>query len=507
MRSKLSCVAAAIVFMAGAASARAADPKKGSGANKKKPAELLTDDKALDKQMQWENNVLGPDDKRAELAKIARAQAITKAAAEKAAAEKAAAEKNPPKETQQETKRTKASAPVLLATPEEEDPGRSTKSKAQSAKDREISPKLDSAEATAPPPPVKPADDKFIDKLLKGEPAGKKKASAKNVDDGALDELLAKEKASTPPAARRSKGKVDGVDSLLRDAEKQPDMPAPKAKTPEWANPDLATPVQAPRPVAVKPQPKKDDGVIHVVQGAAGSSSSSAPVRQVASASPSRRGSVDPFDAPAASPSKRGSAARSAPPASASFSDPFDAPAAPRKKAAAPVAASNSRDPFADDAPAAPPPRKRAAAPVASNSRDPFADDAPAAPPSRPVRAAPAPARVVATPAARPSAAAKREPAGGGASFQDPFDDAPKPKRAAGQKNAAPEGGFKDPFSEGPARPARGGRSSEVAMREPHKADAGKWDDLAGHRAAKEPAASSSGGRSGWGVLKRQSRN
>src|SRR3954471_689641 len=116
MRSKLSCLTAAMIIfgaMSGAASqARAADPKK--GASKKKSGEMLNDN--FDKQMQWENNVMGPDDKKAELAKIARAQAITKAAAEKAAAEKAAAERNPPKEEAKRAPSTKNAAPVLLAT-------------------------------------------------------------------------------------------------------------------------------------------------------------------------------------------------------------------------------------------------------------------------------------------------------------------------------------------------------------------------------------------------------
>ena len=41
-----------------------------------------------------------------------------------------------------------------------------------------------------------------------------------------------------------------------------------KNDPPEWAKPEIAsTPVQAPMPV--RPQPKRDDGIIHVVQGAA----------------------------------------------------------------------------------------------------------------------------------------------------------------------------------------------------------------------------------------------
>ncbi|HEY2899394.1 MAG TPA: hypothetical protein VGL59_02375, partial [Polyangia bacterium] len=78
-----------------AAKKAAAEQAATADATKKKPAELLIDDRAINKQMQWEDKVMGSDAaKKAELAKIARAQAITKAA--EAAAEKAAASAPPP---------------------------------------------------------------------------------------------------------------------------------------------------------------------------------------------------------------------------------------------------------------------------------------------------------------------------------------------------------------------------------------------------------------------------
>ncbi len=83
MRSKLLLSAALVgICVLGTWSpvARAADPK----AKKAKSGDSLSDDKVISKQMQWEDSVMGPDDKRAELDKIARAQAINKAAAEKA---------------------------------------------------------------------------------------------------------------------------------------------------------------------------------------------------------------------------------------------------------------------------------------------------------------------------------------------------------------------------------------------------------------------------------------
>src|SRR5262245_38031905 len=50
-------------------------------------------DKGISKTLQWEEKVLGEDDKRAELDKILKAQAINKAATEKAEKEKAQREK------------------------------------------------------------------------------------------------------------------------------------------------------------------------------------------------------------------------------------------------------------------------------------------------------------------------------------------------------------------------------------------------------------------------------
>ena len=441
MRSKLSCLTAAMIIfgaICGAAlQAHAADPKK--GASKKKSGEMLNDN--FDKQMQWENSVLGPDDKKAEMAKMARANAMAKAAAERAAAEKAAAERNAAKEEakQQRTPATKTAAAVLIATPIDETAGKSTRGTDKFAEEP----------APPPPPPAKPADDKFIDKILKGE-ASKKKV-VRNDDE--LNELLAKDKIAPPP---KPKGKrVDNVDDLLRSAEKQPDMPAPKNKTPDWAK---IEPESTPRPVAMapRPQPKKDDGVIHIVQGAAGTMSAPPPApprAQMAAATSGRRTpAADTFD-------RRDS-------------DPFAE--APRKRSAgaAPSGrpAAGFADPFADNGAPAPAPRARS-----------IVAPRPVAPPPAP-RAMPAPRREAAAP-----------PPG----WSDPFADAPsdrsKPaKRTAEPKRAAPAGhppGWKDPFSD--AAPAHRTRSV-VAMSETHR-----------HAA---PARSGSGSPSTWGVLKKQSR-
>jgi hypothetical protein len=431
MRSKLSCLAAAMIMCGALSSAHGADPKK--GAAKKKTSESLDN---FDKQMQWENNVMGPDDKKADMARLARANALAKAAAEKAAAEKAAAEKQAAKEEVTRKPATKTAAPVLLATPEDENAGKSTKSKGtDDSAGHEISPKLSTEEAMAPPPPVKPADDKFIDKLLKGEP-GKKKVVR---NDDRLDDLLAKDKIAAAPKPRGKR--ADSVDDLLKSAEKQPDVVVSKPKTPDWAKIDApATP--APPPIAVRPTPKKDDGVIHVVQGAASASNNPRP--QMAAATPSRRAAqnnTDTFD-------RRDSS-----------SDPF-ADSAPRGRRASTVSArpASFADPFADGAPA---PRSRAVAPP---------------PPPRPA------------PAPRAQPAARRE----APAFHDPFSDPPAPSKTVKRTpEAKPAGrsGFKDPFSD--AAPPVHNRSKMVALSE-------------SHATAKHPSGSAKAGN--WAALKQPRR-
>src|ERR1700724_3608089 len=60
--------------------AQARPPADSAKAGTKKAAELHADEKSMKKQLQWEDNVMGPDSKRAELAKIARAHAINEKA-------------------------------------------------------------------------------------------------------------------------------------------------------------------------------------------------------------------------------------------------------------------------------------------------------------------------------------------------------------------------------------------------------------------------------------------
>jgi hypothetical protein len=265
MRSKfLVCAAIAAVGWcqwfasvahAADAKARAAEAKS---AKSTKPTELHADDKSIKKQSQWEDKVMGPDSKRVELEKIARARAINDKAEkdkEKQAAIEAAAPA--PRATPVQARKADKTE-VSLLSPEHVD----------ASKPHDISPKLETAAAQAPVRPLKPADDKFIDKLLRQEDApSQKRASA---TDKELENLLKGAKENKP--AGRKHG--DSVDDLLRTADKGPAMPAPRAQSgglPEWAKqPDISpTPVAPPPPVAVKP-PSKNDGVIHVIQGAAG---------------------------------------------------------------------------------------------------------------------------------------------------------------------------------------------------------------------------------------------
>lgn len=454
MRSKLLvCAALASLGVcssfASVAHAAGAKNKAAAKEDKKKPNELHADDKSMKKQLQWEDKVMGPDDKRAELEKIARANAINEKAAkerEKQAALEAAA---PPKAAAPAPDAGKGKAKGLRnevaipSTPDE------TKLNEDKGKTREISPKLATDEAKAPVPAAKPADDKFIDKLLKEErPSTGKKSSA---SDRELDALLAGAK-DKPAGGRR--GKHDDVDDMIKSAEKGPAMPAPRApsaqpdwmKQPEISSTPAVTAPPPPAPVAVKPAPK-DDGVIHVVQGAA------AP--QAAPAAPA------PVAARGLGIRKRG--AKGPPAPAVTWNDPFA-----DKKAVA------SRDRDQDSY--APAPRKEPAArsaPTPAAWSDPFADS-------------PEPRRTThrSAPAAAPAAATP-----------------PAPKRNK-ESDAAHQPGWKDPFTKAPSEPSH----APVAMRELNKGESSKWEIAARRTSPSHAAPAADSHVGGWGVLKKRGR-
>jgi len=469
MRSRyVVCAALAGIGLLGAWSpVQAADPKSKSG--KRKSADALSDDKVIDKQLQWEDSVMGPDDKRGELDKIARAQAINKAASEKAEREKeraaAAAAKEPPAPKAQTSKR---GGEVALPTLPDEDSGSGRNGRGRAS---EISSKLETTAAAAPPPPVKHGDDKFIDKLLKDEP-GSKKRKASASDDKALNDLLAVDKPSSPPPKGRGK-RGDDVDSLLDSADKAPPMPETKVKheTPEWAKPEIeSTPVAA--PIALRPQPKRNDGIIHVVQGAAPAGHPA--TRTQASTRPATYATRAPAPASTFSPAAR---RQQTPARPASWNDPFaDAP----KKT---IAARETRGSADDDDFSSAPVRRRASASQAAS---------------------------VAKAEPRRSARARSSDRGSDNDWSDPFKDSAKTtntRRATPAKPSeqapARRAGWKDPFTQengGPRAP-----HTTVAMREPRKGEADKWE-VSGRRksttvageAAPAPAA-----RGRWGILKK----
>ena len=448
--------------------ASAADPK---GKPAKKKSDDLADDKVIGKQLQWEDSVMGADDKRGELDKIARAQAINKAASEKAEKEKASREAREAKERAAAEKAgpqtSKRGGDVALPTLSDEGPSKGSKSGST-----EISPKLDTAAAAAPPPVLKPADDKFIDKLLKEEGGGKKKKTVAS-DDKALIDILSTEKpgktgAGAPKAKRR-----DDVDSLLSDADKQPFMGETKVKheTPEWAKPEIRS-TPTPAPIVPIKQAKKDDGVIRVVQGAAGTSSSSG-----------------------------------ARPASATVTHattPSAAPPAPGRKAAA----INSRpgewaDPFAEAGSRKEPSRKQVTAARTRQVSDDIDED---------VR-----------PARKTAAPSKREASRSG-DWNDPFSDT-EGKTNNSKRGAAPAGksrggkstdpaSWKDPFtSAAPAKASRpvAGASAKsahgpVAMRAPAPTvKSSPKVAVVAHRPATVAAADEAPKAQGrWGILKKR---
>jgi len=455
MRLRLFVVCAALAGFALAntfsSTANAADAK----AKAKKKDDSSEDKTGIGKTLQWEDKVMGPDDKKSELDKIRKAQEINKAAAEKAERDKAANAAREAKEKEAAAKAgpqtTKRGGDVALPTlPDEGDKNK--------VKHTEVSPKLETEAAKAPPPALKPADDKFIDKLLKEE-GGTKKKRASSSEDKALVDMLATEKPNLKTAAK--KGKKDGVDDLLTDAEKAAPMPETKVKheTPEWAKPEIResapvhTPVAAPKPV------KRDDGVIRVVQGAAGSSSGT-PQPAVATSTSTR--------APAGAGVRKQTAAVNSRPGE--WADPFSDPSRkPAKQVASKRVVEEDEFRPASRKTAAeppPPPAKRTAG--KGDWDDPFADTNRKSTSTR--RAAPVePAKPAKAPARR---------GGGGGKWDDPFtsnDDGPAAK----------------PASKPAARPV-------VATREPAPKHEAKKP------AARSEASAAAPAQGRWGVLKRR---
>lgn len=181
----------------GAGTAMAAPKAK---TQKKSAKELSSSDDALDKQMDWENKILGPNaEKKIDLAKIQKLQAEEMARREK--------QEKIDRADKERKEREEAAAAAA-------------KRNVKAAGTHDV-PEI---EETPPPPkqPVEKHDDAFVDHLLKDKSGGSKKKSAAQTND-AVDELLNASKQDKPAATAKSgRGKSDSVDQLLATADKEP---------------------------------------------------------------------------------------------------------------------------------------------------------------------------------------------------------------------------------------------------------------------------------------------
>lgn len=167
---------------------------------KKSAKELSSSDDALDKQMDWENKILGPNaEKKIDLAKIQKLQAE----------EMARREKQDKVDRADKERKEREEAAAAAA-----------KRNVKAAGSHDV-PEI---EETPPPPkqPVEKHDDAFVDRLLKDKSSGKKKSAAQTND--AVDELLNASKPDKPVASAKTgrSGKSDSVDQLLATADKEP---------------------------------------------------------------------------------------------------------------------------------------------------------------------------------------------------------------------------------------------------------------------------------------------
>jgi hypothetical protein len=266
-----------------------------SPAAKKSAKEISSTDDALQKQMDWENKILGPNtEKKIDLAKIQKLQAEETARREKQEKiDRVEKEKKDRELAAKEAAQRNVHAPSSREVPEIQE---------------------------APPPPPKPAekhDDAFVDKLMTGKNLPKKKVASN--DD--VDELLKAAKTEKPaPTAGRGKG-GDGVDALLATADKQPTIKTVAKRptaTDEPVSAEAASREAAMKAIAAatakaeeersrNKKPVIPDAAILRARAEANARANPSPLRPAA-ASTSKAGWNDPFAAEAETPvsSKRG---------------------------------------------------------------------------------------------------------------------------------------------------------------------------------------------------------
>lgn len=336
-------------------------------AAKKSSKEISSTDDALQKQMDWENKILGPTtEKKIDLAKIQKLQA-------------------------DETARREKQEKIDKVDRERKDRELAAKEAAQrnvkAAGSHEV-PEIQ--EAPPPPKPAEKHDDAFVDKLMTGKNLPKKKAAATNDD---VDELLRAAKQEKPTqVAGKSKG-GDGVDALLATADKQPTIKTTTKRptaSDEPVSAEAASREAAMKAIAAasakadeernrnKRPAIPDAAILRARAEANARANPPSPMRSAsASASSSKPGWNDPFAAEAESPvsSKRGKVSATVRPPAPEL-EPAPAPS----KRGGRSGAAGWKDPFdaGDSAPARSRPAPAKAAPAGkskhpANWKDPFA--------------------------------------------------------------------------------------------------------------------------------------
>ena len=166
---------------------------------KKTAKELSSSDDALQKQMDWEDKVLGPNtEKKIDLAKIQKLQA---------------------EETARRERQEKIDRVEKEKREREAEKAAAAQRNVRAPSSREV-PEIEEAPLLS----LKPAekhDDAFVDHLLKDKGASKKKSAAVTNDE--VDQLL---NASKPDkqAGRTKGGRTDSVDQILSTADKEPSI-------------------------------------------------------------------------------------------------------------------------------------------------------------------------------------------------------------------------------------------------------------------------------------------
>jgi len=163
----------------------------------KKSAKEISGEDGLQKQMDWENKLLGPNtEKKIDLAKIQKLQA-----------EEAARREKQDKIDKVDKERKDREAAIAAQRRDVKEPST-----------RDV-PTIE--EAPPPPKPAEKHDDAFVDKIMKDGKSGEKKHAVSNDE---VDQLLAKAKqdkaANIAPKSNKN-GRTDSVDQLLATSDKQ----------------------------------------------------------------------------------------------------------------------------------------------------------------------------------------------------------------------------------------------------------------------------------------------